>query len=215
MKIIAITDIHADASFLKLAAENIKKADIVVISGDITNFTPVSDAVKVIKELRKYNRNILAVAGNCDLPPIDEYLTSEGINLDRRCLECQGVYFAGLCGGVPAENVDQSRSLQEHFAKSMDELKTATSGCDPLILVTHQPAKDTMVDQVGGGSEAVADFIRSRQPMLALSGHIHDSPGKDTIGKTILVNPGPFNQGYYAEIDVDDGKIVNIEIKQA
>jgi Icc-related predicted phosphoesterase len=40
------------------------------------------------------------------------------------------------------------------------------------------------------GSTAVRDAITSRQPMLSVHGHIHESKGVTKIGRTLAINPG-------------------------
>jgi len=47
------------------------------------------------------------------------------------------------------------------------------------------------------GSRAIRAFVQHHQPPLVLSGHIHESPRiassyRDTIGRTLVVNPGQF-----------------------
>ena len=76
-----------------------------------------------------------------------------------------------------------------------------------MVLVTHQPAWGTDVDLQAStrhvGSRSVRLFIEDYQPILAVSGHIHEAYGTDLIGSTLLVNPGPFRNGRYATIDID------------
>jgi hypothetical protein len=40
------------------------------------------------------------------------------------------------------------------------------------------------------GSESVRKVIEAYQPLLGLHGHIHESPGLITIGRTMCINPG-------------------------
>jgi hypothetical protein len=75
-----------------------------------------------------------------------------------------------------------------------------------LIVVSHQPAFGTQVDSVGGrntGSPAIRKFIETHQPILAVSGHIHEAFGTDRIGRTTLINPGPLKEGRYAIVDIN------------
>ena len=80
-------------------------------------------------------------------------------------------------------------------------------GQKPMILVTHQPAWGTNVDLQASmrhkGSRSVRSYIENHQPLLAVSGHIHEAYGTDQIGSTLLVNPGPFRNGRYAIIDIN------------
>jgi Icc-related predicted phosphoesterase len=46
------------------------------------------------------------------------------------------------------------------------------------------------------GSKAVRELILKYQPLLALHGHIHESPGHCTLGRTLCINPGSeYRQG--------------------
>jgi Icc-related predicted phosphoesterase len=65
----------------------------------------------------------------------------------------------------------------------------------------HSPPRDTHCDLIGArvhvGSRAIRTFVERRQPPLVLCGHIHESPRisgawRDTIGRTVVVNPGQF-----------------------
>jgi Icc-related predicted phosphoesterase len=74
-----------------------------------------------------------------------------------------------------------------------------------LILVTHQPAWNTKLDTASDrhtGSRAIRGFIETHQPVLAVSGHMHEAYGTDRIGPTTLVNPGPWRNSRYAVADL-------------
>ncbi len=67
----------------------------------------------------------------------------------------------------------------------------------PIDLAPRLDAKLTKVMAPGGeadmvhvGSTAVRDAIRRDQPLLGLHGHIHESRGALTIGRTLVLNPG-------------------------
>lgn len=52
------------------------------------------------------------------------------------------------------------------------------------VLIGNQP------HMIPVGSPAVRDAIERFQPLVALHGHIHESPGATRIGRTLCVNPG-------------------------
>ncbi|HLC55170.1 MAG TPA: hypothetical protein VJJ75_01415, partial [Candidatus Nanoarchaeia archaeon] len=93
--------------------------------------------------------------------------------------------------------------------KAHKELKKKLPPGERLILVTHAPAYHTSVDfldeQRGHrGCNSSRKIIEDLQPMLALSGHFHETFGvDDKIGKSLLLNPG--DEGII--IEVNDGKI--------
>lgn len=67
------------------------------------------------------------------------------------------------------------------------------------VYVIHMPPAGLGLDVISSGekvgSQAVAGFIKETRPLLALHGHIHESPEisgvwKGTIGGTLCVQPG-------------------------
>ena len=65
--------------------------------------------------------------------------------------------------------------------------------CPMLDWTTDPPAPIVKAGQVvlhGAGSQSVRVAIETRQPMLGLHGHIHESPGVIRIGRSVCVNPG-------------------------
>ena len=86
------------------------------------------------------------------------------------------------------------------IAEALDRLAEGTPAAE-TIFVLHSPPRDTACDMIGGhrhvGSRAIRRFIERHQPPLVLSGHIHESPRvsssyRDTVGRTVVVNPGQF-----------------------
>ncbi|MHA1372192.1 MAG: metallophosphoesterase family protein, partial [Promethearchaeota archaeon] len=84
------------------------------------------------------------------------------------------------------------------------------------ILMTHDAPYNTKLDfnvvKKHVGSFSIRKIIEIYQPSLALSGHIHESPGIDKIGRSLLVNAGEGKYGRYAIIKIDENKI-NIKIQ--
>jgi len=73
----------------------------------------------------------------------------------------------------------------------------------PWILVAHSPPAGLKLDRLACGldvgSEAVAAFIRERQPDVSLHGHVHEAPQmtgyyRRQVGRTLVVNPGQREQ---------------------
>ena len=60
------------------------------------------------------------------------------------------------------------------------------------------------------GSKLARRIINLYQPILSFGGHIHESCGKDKIGRTTLINPGAAHEGKGAIIDIDEGKIKSV-----
>jgi Icc-related predicted phosphoesterase len=54
----------------------------------------------------------------------------------------------------------------------------------------HYVLKGGRPHEVATGSSAVRQVIEEVQPLLSLHGHIHESKGVTTIGRTVAINPG-------------------------
>jgi Icc-related predicted phosphoesterase len=95
-----------------------------------------------------------------------------------------------------------------------DSLGVLSAACDPgqTLFVLHSPPRGTKCDVVQGGhhvgSRAIRRFVEERQPPLVLGGHIHESPRqtgawRDTVGRSIVVNPGQFGSRLVAGVWFD------------
>jgi uncharacterized protein len=207
VKIIALTDIHGHRDNLRKLAGELKNVDVVLLSGDITHFGGEDSAAAIVKMIQDCGPQVLGVAGNCDPPDVQNYLSCVGVNLHGRREMIGGVCFVGLGGSLPCPG----RTPNEHSDEKMEAfLESAGAKLDPklpLILVVHQPPLDTLVDCAHGrshvGSHAIREFIDMHQPLLCFCGHIHEAQGIDrSIGKTTVVNPGPLMNGSYAYAEV-------------
>ena len=78
MVIIGLSDLRGDISTLPSISADLSSADVVVVSGDITQFGDKDDAREMLNAFRPHCKNLLAVPGNCDQPDVCEYLESEG-----------------------------------------------------------------------------------------------------------------------------------------
>jgi Icc-related predicted phosphoesterase len=131
---------------------------------------------------------------------VDNSLKQQGGGLIHAPVEMNGLVFVGFSYSASMEAVLPNEPILQGPSKK------------PMVLVTHQPAWGTTVDLQAStrhkGSRSVRSFIESHQPLLAVSGHIHEAYGTDQIGSTLLVNPGPFRNGRYATIDINGDKAV-------
>ena len=101
------------------------------------------------------------------------------------------------------------------IAQALDEL-AALGPASETMFVLHSPPRETRCDMVGAGlhvgSRAIRAFIEREQPPLVLSGHIHESPRvsssfRDTVGRTIVVNPGQFGTSRLCGAWFDPGRV--------
>lgn len=68
------------------------------------------------------------------------------------------------------------------------------------------------------GSTAVRRIIEEYQPLLSLHGHIHESPGIDRLGNTVIINPGSEYQSgilKFAVIEFNGNKLNKYYLRTA
>ena len=101
--------------------------------------------------------------------------------------------------GVEPHRFDPARRSPTIAGALEDLARLGPAG--ETLFVLHSPPRGTRCDMIGTashvGSRAIRAFIERHQPPLVLSGHIHESPRvsssyRDTIGRTVVVNPGQF-----------------------
>jgi len=66
MKIISFGDVHMATRNLERMGEPMRDCDLVILSGDLTNFGGVDDVRKVLADVRRACPAVLAVPGNRD-----------------------------------------------------------------------------------------------------------------------------------------------------
>lgn len=120
--------------------------------------------------------------------------------------------FPGVVWHAPSQSL-RPVGLEEHFRGHLSieqDLASAAAAQAPWIFVAHAPPYESKLDRMPElsypvGSRAVRSFIAARQPALALHGHFHHSHEvtgsyRDTIGRTLCVNPGQSDSKLHAVV---------------
>lgn len=216
MRLAVLADIHACVDHLDAALDHLAAADVVVLAGDLVGFGSPERAspgtiARILDTIRARVSRTVAVHGNCDLPAVTDYLNRTDTGIDGRTVEIDGMAFLGLGGSLPCPEptpceLDEP-ALEAGLARAADQW----SGAIPAVLVSHQPPHATRADfaRIGShvGSHAVRAFIEARQPLLCISGHIHEGYGIDRIGATTVLNPGAFREGRWATCEIAQGEV--------
>ena len=195
MKFLAFGDTHGSVEaheiLLQKALE--EKPDIMCCIGDFTIFGMETD--KFLADLNnitlKTKTKLLMIPGNHESTAklkaeVKKY--SNIIWLHKDTYTFKGFTFIGYGGGGFSEHDDE-------FVEFVNKLEET-----PLpILLTHQPPKNTTLDEVWEdhhvGNQDFREYIELAQPIIALSGHIHETFGiQDLIEDSLLLNPGPLGQ---------------------
>src|SRR5260370_41385623 len=112
MKIVSFGDVHMATRNLERMSEVLRDTDLVIVSGDLTNFGGVEDARKVIDDVRRACPRVLALSGNLDKREVIPYLESEGVTLHGKGVVLDGLAIFG-CGGSNIPPVRTPTGLTE------------------------------------------------------------------------------------------------------
>jgi Icc-related predicted phosphoesterase len=175
--------------------------------------------------------------GNDDYPDVLEVLNREGaqsifgcedkvVEVDEHHTMISQGFSTPTPWRTPREVSD------EELGVMIDRMITQVSDMGRCIFNFHDPPNDSTLDtcpmldwstdppsqivrggQVvlfGAGSKSVRKAIEAHQPLLALHGHIHESPGAIHIGRTLCINPGSeYGEGILRGclVNVANGKV--------
>ena len=235
MRILIISDGHGAMQFIDPIKTVAADFDVVLYGGDFAAFKKPETGRPFLERFAAIHDHIFAVTGNCDEPEFREDLEEYDMSIENSLSYFNGLMLAGSGGGskftgtTPNERTDEELAQDLHLAAescdatSQTEGKTDQSAWNNLVIITHNPPKDTKLDTITNGmhvgSPLIREFIEKYKPLLAVSGHIHESAAIDTIGATTLVNPGALAEGKYAIAEIQGGVnspfvVSSIELKK-
>jgi len=211
MVILGFSDIHGDISKINKIASTVSASDLILLVGDITHFGREEEAGTMLSIIKNLTLRILAVSGNCDFPVVEYYLEQEELSIHRSGRLINGIGFIGVGGSLTTPFNTPNEISEDDLSSYLDEAISNLPPNIPFILVSHQPPFNTCCDRIHSGkhvgSLSLRMFIEKHQPLICFTGHIHESIGIDTIGKTKIINPGQFGRNgcAVAELDMDSG----------
>lgn len=207
MRIAYVVDVHDRTSGVADVIAAVGPVDLLVVGGDITTGGTPGEAERAIAEWRPLAPRLLALAGNMDSQLIDQRLAELGVGLDQRACTIGDAGIYGL-SAAPVSPLATPYELSEDELAA--RINTANAQLGPVrirIFCPHAPPHDTACDRLANGqhvgSTAVRHHIEQAQPDLVLCGHIHEARGTDSIGTTLIANPGPLMSGHYATINTE------------
>ncbi len=191
MRLLLVSDLHADVAASQRIVELARGADVVVGAGDFARVRrSLNTCIDVLREIVK---PVVLVSGNNETT--DELVAACRDWPSARVLHGSGaviggVEFFGLGGGVPVTPFGAwSYDFAEEQAAGL--LAGCPAGC---VLVCHSPPKGAVDQSSSGqglGSTAIRDCILAKKPILAVCGHIHGCAGQQAmLGGTPVVNAG-------------------------
>ena len=213
MKLLVISDLHSHNDVLDKMDEVFKQADAVIFGGDFAECFKPETGKEALERLCKKHDSIFAVLGNCDNEDFLEELENQDISVEKSLVFHEGLAFAGSGGGTFFTGKTEFERTEDECLSDFDIVKNSVeqsgdaSLWKSLILVSHNPPKDTKCDAVNAelhaGSQLFTDFIRENQPLAVICGHIHEGKAIDKIGETLVINPGPLQEGNYAWLELE------------
>jgi len=194
MKALFFVDTHGDE---RRHAEILKKArmaDLIVCAGDFTIFE--NDMAQILRIFNNIGKPVLIMHGNHETASgiMAECTNLRNIHFIHKTFYIQDdVAFLGYGGGGFSSKDERFREAMEQALREIDVLSKSSNRHYKIVLVTHAPPFGTRLDDLGChvGNQSITEFILKHQPMLAVSGHLHETADQeDRINNTQLINPG-------------------------
>ncbi|MCK5759339.1 MAG: metallophosphoesterase family protein [Clostridiales bacterium] len=207
MNIFSISDIHGEIKFIDKAAAFISDADIVTIAGDISKDGTSKSADKIISEIEKYNKNIIAVHGNWDREDVQDFLEERGYSVHGKGRVVNDVAFFGSGGSNRTPMKTPSEYSEEKIKETLISAYDMVKDSKKKILISHSPPKgikDRTFLGIKAGSSALTEFIAENKIDLILCGHIHEAHGIKKVDSLFVANSGSFKKGRYISVNFDD-----------
>ncbi len=208
---IALGDIHDDISDLVKIPE-LSQADAIIVTGDMTNCGGIDEARRVLEPIQKHSSKFFAQIGNMDKLEVTEWLQEKQCNLHVQVHEiAPNVAIFGVGASTITPFSTPSEFPESSYEQWLAECWEKAQAWKHKLLISHNPPKNTLCDVIGDnihvGSTAVREFIEQKQPDLCVCGHIHEARNEDSIGRTVIINPGDFGAGGYVVLRYNGDKL--------
>ena len=190
MKALIFGDTHGDVFMLELLKRKAEQAEAVFCLGDLTIFGEELEYMLTIMD--EFPAPVYLIHGNHETEEEMEHAARQHKNITyvhKRHVKANGFNIIGYGG-------DGFSRRDEEFEAVFKRIGEDISEPHKTIILLHGPPSETKLDipfnNHHSGSESYREFIEEHSPLIALAGHIHECEGAfDTIGDTILHNPGP------------------------
>ena len=213
MLILSVTDIHGNRKACRELYEIYGPGsfDLVVVNGDITDFHGLDVAELILSILSRMGKNTFFVPGNCDTPRLLQTDNLGGAkNIHNKVVELGDIDLYGYGGSTLTPFNTWIEFSDEKISSDLREID------HPFIFVSHNPPYGTSIDKTWMGrhvgSKAIRSYILNNKPILGLHGHIHEARGTDSLGETLIINPGPLRNKYYSIIELDGASIKSFKL---
>jgi len=179
---------------------------------------------------------VILTPGNDDVLAIDDVIRSDK-NVtygEEEVVALDDEHEVACCGWSNLTPWHTPRECTEEvLLEKLERTVAKVRNLETAVFCFHCPPYDSQIDMapkltedlrpvyahgrpvmVPVGSKSVRTIIQKYQPLIALHGHIHESPGYVRIGRTQCVNPGSeYGEGILRAylVELDGAKIVRLQ----
>lgn len=191
MKILALSDVHGDRTFIKEMAEKAvkEKVDLVLLAGDLAGHNGNLDGM--VGPFKEKGLEVGIINGNHEgQAEINSLAEQYGVkNLHGYVWKKGDVGIFGCGYG----DIGIHQLPDEEFFNVLKKAHTALGTIKTKIMVTHVQPNDSVLGlkMPGWGSKGVRKAVEEFKPDIHICGHIHETHGmEEIIGKTKVINVG-------------------------
>ena len=190
MKILALSDIHGDKSFMRKMAEkgSQEKVDLVIIAGDIAAHD--GNIEGLIGPLKEKGLEVAIIPGNHEgLAEVNFLVERYNIkNLHSYAMKVGDIGIFGCGFGDIGLHTITDKNLFNTLTKCHSYLVDVKK----KLMVTHvQPSESILGLGMFPGNSGVRKAIEEFKPDVHICGHIHETHGiEEMIGSTRVINVG-------------------------
>lgn len=204
----------------KYTAEQVEKATLYRHLFQLASKT-MKDKYELIEKLvQKYaHAKVISLPGNYDIDL--QYTALYERDIHRKTFEIGDFRFSGY-GGAPIATSGIPEKLAVKFHEYMKNGQNYSEPEEffrqeqPEVVVIHNPAYG-FLDRIPGygnvGSQGIRRYLDDYEPLLVVSGHVHEDQGIVKKGNTVFLNPSNFGAvdsiagfqqgGYFARIKLE------------
>ena len=220
------------AEYAELAADKSKQRAVFLreMLADLTRFY-----AKAEEKLKALGTRVYLLAGNDDYPEVAEFIRTTPspviVPYDEHVVEFRdGYQIAGYGYSNPTPWLTPREIPDDQL---LEGLRRVVRTADPsrTLVVAHAPPRDTIIDKApqltpdlrpvmtagqlvmtSVGSAAVRTVLEEFRPIVGLHGHIHESSGRDFVGRSGSGDRIPvFNPGSEYNAGVLRGVLISLE----
>lgn len=192
MKALLISDLHGDQNFLHVLKDILQNYDLILCTGDLTNFGTPTDYPNKLKEIVGKTK-FLWISGNNDIGQQYQYSLDPLLNIDGKIVEYKGIKFSGIGGS-------SSNYEGQNFGPS---IINGEQNISDTILLTHIPPSRALKYSINDYACQNGQHKLKNAPKAHLCGHLHHLVGTACIGNTKVIKIGAVVNGCYAELDLN------------